>query len=101
MPQGAALEIQIAVASCGDSLSEWVPRAPLSENEIQVWHARTPYGGDDLSCLKGWLAADEIFRAERFRFARDRNQFITCRGLLRILLSSYVGAAPGDIQFEY
>jgi 4'-phosphopantetheinyl transferase len=101
MPQCAASEIRIAVANCGDSLSEWVPRAQLAENEIQVWHACTRYGGADLSYLRGCLADDEICRAERFRFAKDRDQFITCRGLLRILLGSYTGAGPRGIQFEY
>jgi 4'-phosphopantetheinyl transferase len=101
MPPCAASEIRIAVASCGDILREWVPRARLAENEIQVWHARTQRDGADLNHLRGWLAADEIRRAERFRFAQDRAQFITSRGVLRILLGAYMCASPRDIQLEY
>ena len=77
------------------------PGRAIGENEIRVWHACIPYGGDDLNLLRGWLAADEICRAERFRLARDRDKFITSRGLLRILLGSYAGAGPRDIQFAY
>ena len=101
MPQCAASEIQIKVANCGDSLSAWAPCAQLTENEIRVWHARIPYGGDDLNYLRGLLATDEIYRTEQFRFARDRDRFMTSRGLLRMLLGSYMGARPRGIQFEY
>jgi len=100
MPQCAASELHIAVASCGDSLNEWLPCASLGENDIQVWRACTRSGAD-LNYLRGLLSGDEICRAERFRFAKDRDQFVTSRGLLRILLGSYTGAAPRDIRFEY
>jgi 4'-phosphopantetheinyl transferase len=34
-------------------------------------------------------------------FAHDRNRFVVARGLLRRLLGSYLGAAPGALRFKY
>jgi 4'-phosphopantetheinyl transferase len=36
--------------------------------------------------LNGFLSWEERERATRFRFDRDRNRFVTCRGILRELL---------------
>jgi 4'-phosphopantetheinyl transferase len=47
------------------------------------------------------LAPDEIDRAARFQFAEHRQQYIYCRGLLRVILSRYLHVEPGQIQFRY
>lgn len=47
---------------------------PLDVDEERRWE------------LAGWLTPDEHERASRFRFDRDRNRFIACRGILRELL---------------
>lgn len=47
------------------------------------------------------LSADEIARAERFVFDRDRRRFIVCRGALRHVLSGYTGIAPEALVFAY
>lgn len=47
------------------------------------------------------LSADEIERAGRFHFEKDKNNFISCRGILRRILADYTGLRPEDIRFEY
>jgi 4'-phosphopantetheinyl transferase len=47
------------------------------------------------------LAADEIARAERFYFQKDREHFIVARGLLRLILSCYLYVAPDQLRFCY
>jgi 4'-phosphopantetheinyl transferase len=47
------------------------------------------------------LSADEGERADRFCFAHDRARFIAARGILRDLLSRYLGCAPAEIRFAY
>lgn len=47
------------------------------------------------------LAADEISRADRFHFAKDRDHFIVARGLLRTLLAAYLGADAAGLRFAY
>ncbi len=43
-------------------------------------------GKDRLNELRELLSFEELERAARFRFDRDRNRFIACRGILRKLL---------------
>jgi 4'-phosphopantetheinyl transferase len=47
------------------------------------------------------LSSDEVARASRFHFDKDRNRFIRCRSVLRFLLADYLGAAAAEIRFEY
>jgi 4'-phosphopantetheinyl transferase len=47
------------------------------------------------------LSDDELERAARFRFERDRRRFVSGRSVLRHLLARYVDASPTGIAFEY
>ena len=53
-----------------------------------------------LSC-RAVLSHDEIKRADRFYFERDRTRFTVARGTMRRILASYVNAAPQDLVFRY
>jgi 4'-phosphopantetheinyl transferase len=52
-----------------------------------------------LDSLYEILAPEERERAARFRFEGHRRQFIVCRGVLREVLSPYLGLHPADIAF--
>jgi 4'-phosphopantetheinyl transferase len=54
-----------------------------------------------LSELERTLAVDERHRAERFVFDKDRNQYIVGRGMLRVILASYLAREPRDLGFHY
>jgi 4'-phosphopantetheinyl transferase len=47
-----------------------------------------------------WLAEDEQQRAEKFRFERHRQAFVTGRVFLRGVLARHLGASPADIRFR-
>ena len=47
------------------------------------------------------LSSDERERATRFHFERDRSRFIVGRGMLRMILSSYLKIDPGHLNFIY
>jgi 4'-phosphopantetheinyl transferase len=47
------------------------------------------------------LSADEIARAGRFHFERERTHFTRCRSALRRLLAGYVAIPAAEIRFEY
>jgi 4'-phosphopantetheinyl transferase len=47
------------------------------------------------------LSPDEWTRAQRFRFRRDENRYVTGRAKLRLILAGYTGSAPGDIRLAY
>lgn len=45
------------------------------------------------------LSPDEITRAQKFHFERDRNRYIVAHGILRILLAGITQIKPSMIQF--
>ena len=74
-------------------------RLTLPPAEVHLWQAVLDDRLADSS--KHLLASDEISRADRFHFAKDRNHFIAARGLLRILLSVYLGIKSDELRFSY
>jgi 4'-phosphopantetheinyl transferase len=73
----------------------------LRQNEVHVWIASLDRRQSELSLFQSILAQDEISRADRFHFQKDREWFVAGRGMLRMILSSYVGVPPGEIIFAY
>ena len=49
--------------------------------------------------LKQILSADELNGADRFYFQKDSDHFTVARGVLRLILSRYLGIEPSDIFF--
>ena len=47
------------------------------------------------------LSPDEIARASRFHFEKDRIHFTQCRSALRGLLADYLAIPAAEIRFEY
>jgi len=73
----------------------------LPEDEVHLWRV-------DLEAIRAgesrWqkvLSSDELTRASRFHFSRDRQRFVAARALLRTILGSYVGTDPGNLSFSY
>ncbi len=77
--------------------------SPLSlpQNEVQLWRADLEAIGPDESRWRQVLSSDELTRASRFHFSRDRQHFVAARGLLRIILASYLATDPNRLSFSY
>lgn len=73
----------------------------LSEGQVHVWRASLDLPPAALESLWKTLSVDEQERANRYRFARDRNWFISRRGRLRLILGRYLGLDPASLQFSY
>ena len=73
----------------------------LSSQDVHVWRAELEQPTAWVEKLSQTLSEDEQIRARRFYYERDRKHFIVGRGLLRTLLSRYVGIAPDQLQFCY
>jgi 4'-phosphopantetheinyl transferase len=54
----------------------------------------------DLARLRDHLAPDELTRAARFRFARDRARFVVARGILREVLGAHLRVPPARLAFR-
>ena len=71
----------------------------LRADEVHVWLATLDdYPADSLKVL---LAEDELSRAARFHFDKDRTHYIVARGWLRKLLAAYLSIGAGELRFSY
>ncbi len=73
----------------------------LSEGELHVWRASLDLKPAHVQALLKTLSTDEISKAERFYFEKDRRYFIASRGLLRTILGRYLKTDPSCLRFEY
>jgi len=81
------------------SLGRAIITPALTRDQLHVWSARCP--SEARAELKQILSIDELVRADRFHFERDRNNFINRRGFLRLILASYLEVAPTAVNFTY
>jgi len=78
-----------------------VPPPRLTGRDVHVWEASLQTSPSTLDELARTLSRDERTRADRFVAERDRRRFIVSRGLLRTILSGYLSATAGAIEFAY
>jgi 4'-phosphopantetheinyl transferase len=91
-------EIPVPEISLYQLSSSTVPTT-LPKGAIHIWQADLQQ--QPIQPLINHLSADELARANRFHFERDRRRYIVARGVLRQLLGSYLGCQPDSIQFTY
>lgn len=74
----------------------------LAAQEVDVWRAPLDLEREEtVMWLESLLAPDELDRARRFYFARDRRRYVVCRGILRAILGRYLGEQPEELVFAY
>jgi 4'-phosphopantetheinyl transferase len=80
------------------------PQAPsppaFPTGRVDVWRVRLNEPSTAGS-ETGVLSPDEIMRAGRFHFEKDRIHFTRCRSVLRNLLAGYLAIPAAEIRFEY
>jgi 4'-phosphopantetheinyl transferase len=87
-----------------ENRTEWLvppPEIILHRDEIHVWRASLDKEANVVRDLAMNLSSDELLRAERFRFTRDREHFVVARGLLRRMLGAYLKVRPNEVRFQY
>lgn len=65
---------------------------------VRVLCARLDAEPDRVAALAAWLSPDELERAGRCHFERDRSRFIVARAFLRELLGECLGVAPDAVE---
>ncbi|HEY2988587.1 MAG TPA: 4'-phosphopantetheinyl transferase superfamily protein [Candidatus Binatia bacterium] len=70
-------------------------------DEVHVWRAQLDIASSRVQNRSRLLSVDERERAQRFHFDRDRNNFITARAFLRILMGRYLRTEPSEVKFDY
>jgi 4'-phosphopantetheinyl transferase len=74
-------------------------RLRLSADEVHLFS--TSLDAWQSTSLRSLLTPDELDRAGRFRFDRDRERYVVGRGLLRCVLAAYGGTDPKSLRFDY
>ncbi len=79
---------------------ELKPRV-LPEKTIHIWHCNFDYNRDKITKYSALLSKDEQQKASRFKFKKDEDCYIITRGILRLLLASYLKVEVKEIAFKY
>lgn len=82
----------------------WTDKFPggLFENDhAHVWKASLDYSEAKVNLAIEFLSRDEVERANRFYFVRDRMRFIIRRGILKQIIAKYLAVDPKNLLFEY
>ena len=73
----------------------------LQAGEIHVWRVDLEQPEDVVQRFRSTLEDDEIDRADRFHFEKDRKAFTVSRGFLRHVLGRYLATSPEALRFLY
>src|SRR5580704_6293419 len=73
----------------------------LNEGELHLWRAELDLTDEELAPLVRVLLSDELDRAARFHFTRERRRFMAGRGLLRSVIAGYLRRPAHEISFVY
>lgn len=73
------------------------PLLVLAAHAVHIWRAWLDQSPAPYAPL---LSADESERASRFHFERDRRRYTVGHGIVRQILSRYVGLPPAALTFQ-
>lgn len=82
--------------------AEWTnaPLFPRLDNSHHIWCFKVSESASYFEVLKMVLTNDEIIKANKYRFQKDRDNFVVRRACLRILLGRYMGIPAESIVFS-
>jgi 4'-phosphopantetheinyl transferase len=70
----------------------------VQPGDVHVWRMELEVADEPFLQL---LQPDELDRANRFYFEKDRKRFVIARGFLRVLLGRYLQNDPKSLMFSY
>lgn len=77
------------------------PLEVLEKSQVAIWHIPLAQNDATIRACRSLLPPDEIERADRFYFEKDRRHFAVAHGALRQILARYTGADPREIEFSF
>lgn len=73
----------------------------LEPGEVHVWRVDLLQPEHVVQQFRATLEDEEIHRADRFHFEKDRKAFAVSRGFLRHVISRYLQTKPSALRFSY
>jgi 4'-phosphopantetheinyl transferase len=72
----------------------------LESGEVHIWLIQLGEAHVCLKCCETLLSSDEVDRALRFKFDRDRRRFLVSHAAVRSILAAYLTASPRELEFS-
>jgi 4'-phosphopantetheinyl transferase len=72
----------------------------LDNSYLNVYYSKTKELGSYFAELKKYISHEEKIRAQKFHYEADRETYVTCHALLRLILAKYINTTPLEIRFE-
>lgn len=73
----------------------------LEPGEVHVWRVDLLQPEPVVRQFRATLEDEEIHRADRFHFEKDRRAFVVSRGFLRFVIGRYLQTKPAALRFSY
>jgi 4'-phosphopantetheinyl transferase len=73
----------------------------LNPRAVHVWAVPLDLSPKKIARLATVLSADELERADKFRFPHLRSRYVAARGSLRVLLGRFLQRDPVTLEFNY
>lgn len=73
----------------------------LPEKIIYIWYCDFYLNREKIDYYSSLLSQDEKQKSGRFKFKKEADCYIITRGILRLLIASYLKINPKDISFKY
>lgn len=73
----------------------------LPDDDLHVWLAHLDAAENELAYYRTLLGPEELARANRFYFEQHQARYVVGRGILRSLLSHYLGVPAQEIPISY
>jgi 4'-phosphopantetheinyl transferase len=80
---------------------ETLASVAIESGAVVHWAVPLDLPAERVAALGTVLSEDELTRASRFHFERDRRRFVVARAALRFLLSAHCGRSAEVLRFSY
>ena len=73
----------------------------IDDSQVHVWQVNLKSRNELPKDLQDYLSPNELERAAKFKFSKDREHFLLRHYLLKLILCEYCDCQPHELKFRY
>lgn len=73
----------------------------IDDSQVHVWQVNLKSRNELPKDLQDYLSPNELERAAKFKFSKDRDHFLLRHYLLKLILCEYCDCQPHELKFRY